>query len=297
MPSNNGSNQPDHANMLTAMPLVFVLIWSTGFIVARYGMPYGPPMTFLAWRFVFSIVCFGLWVAWTRPAWPASSAQYMHLGLTGILMHTGYLGGVWAAVKLGMGAALMALIMAFQPIITALWVSARGGQVSRRQWFGLLLGFVGLSLVIHARMSSPGEVTWITCALALAALLCTTSGALYQKRFVQPCDVRTANTVQLIAALAVAAPLALLESEAMVWAPSAMGSMAWSVLVLTLGGSSLLYLLLQRGAVTAVVSLLYLVPPCTAIMAWLLFGEIMNLQIGMGVALTAIGVYCVVRTR
>jgi drug/metabolite transporter (DMT)-like permease len=283
--------------MLALMPLVFVLIWSTGFIVARYGMPYGPPMTFLAWRFLFSIVCFGVWIAWARPIWPSSANQYFHLGVTGILMHSGYLGGVWAAVKLGMGAALVALIMAFQPIITALWVSARGGQVTRRQWFGLLLGFIGLSMVIHARMSSPGEVTWVTSALALAALLCTTCGALYQKEFVKPCDVRTANTVQLIAALLVAAPLAMLESESMVWAPAALGSMAWSVLVLTLGGSSMLYLLLQRGAVTAVASLLYLVPPCTAIMAWLLFGEVMNVQIVLGVALTAIGVYSVVRTR
>jgi drug/metabolite transporter (DMT)-like permease len=297
VPNNSDSKLPSHASMLSAMPLVFVVIWSTGFIVARYGMPYGPPMTFLAWRFVLSIVCFGLWIAWARPSWPVSTTQYFHLGVTGILMHSGYLGGVWAAVKLGMGAALVALIMAFQPILTALWVSARGGQVTRRQWFGLLLGFVGLSMVIHARMSSPGEVTWLTSGLALAALLCTTCGALYQKEFVKPCDVRTANTVQLMAALLVAAPLALLESEAMVWAPPAIGSMAWSVLVLTLGGSSMLYLLLQRGAVTAVASLLYLVPPCTAIMAWLLFGEVMNVQIALGVAMTAIGVYCVVRSR
>jgi drug/metabolite transporter (DMT)-like permease len=283
--------------MLTAMPLVFVLIWSTGFIVARYGMPYGPPMTFLVWRFLLSIACFGVWIGWTRPAWPSSPTQYFHLAVTGVLMHAGYLGGVWTAVKLGMGAALLALIMAFQPIITALWISARGAQVTRRQWLGLLLGFLGLTLVIQARMSSPGEVTWATSALALVALLCTTGGALYQKRFVQACDVRTASTVQLLAALGIVAPLALLESEAMVWAPSAIGAVVWAGMVMSLGGSSMLYLMLQRGAVTAVVSLLYLVPPCTAIMAWLLFGEIMNLQIGMGVALTAIGVYCVVRTR
>jgi drug/metabolite transporter (DMT)-like permease len=295
VPNNAQSVAASDQRLIAAMPLVFVLIWSTGFIVARYGMPYAPPMTFLAWRFVLSIACFGLWIALSRPAWPASREQVLHLCVTGILMHTGYLGGVWAAVKLGMGAALVALIMAFQPIITALWVSAQGHRVTRMQWFGLGLGFAGLCLVIESRMSSPGEVTWATSALALLALLCTTGGALYQKRFVKPCDVRTANTVQLIAALAVALPFALLESEAMRWTSTSMGAMAWSVLGLTLGGSSLLYMLLQRGAVTAVASLLYLVPPCTAVMAWLLFGESMNLQIGLGVALTAVGVYCVVR--
>lgn len=277
------------------MPMVFVLIWSTGFIVARFGMPYAPPMTFLVWRFVFSILCFGLWIAWVRPAWPSSRMQFVHLGVTGVLMHTGYLGGVWAAVKMGMGAALVALIMAFQPIITAIWVSSRGGHVSGRQWLGLVLGFAGLSMVVHARMSSPGEVTAVTGGLALLALGSITVGTLYQKHFVKPCDVRTANTVQLLVAFVAGLPLALLESESMVWAPQAIGAMAWSVLALTLGGSSLMYMLIQRGAVTAVASLLYLVPPCTALMAWLLFGEVMNLQIGIGVVLTAVGVYCVVK--
>jgi drug/metabolite transporter (DMT)-like permease len=297
VPNNVSNAQGDEASarLIAAMPMVFVLIWSTGFIVARFGMPYAPPMTFLVWRFFFSILCFGLWIALTRPAWPTSRMQFVHLGVTGMLMHTGYLGGVWAAVKLGMGAALVALIMAFQPIITAIWVSARGGHVSRIQWLGLVLGFSGLSMVVHARMSSPGEVTLLTAGMALLALTSITIGTLYQKAFVKPCDVRTANTVQLMAAFVAGLPIALFETESMVWAAQASWAMAWSVLGLTLGGSSLMYLLIQRGAVTAVASLLYLVPPCTAVMAWLLFGETMNAQIMLGVVLTAVGVYCVVR--
>jgi drug/metabolite transporter (DMT)-like permease len=297
VPNNVSNAQGDEASarLIAAMPMVFVLIWSTGFIVARFGMPYAPPMTFLVWRFFFSILCFGLWIALTRPAWPTSRMQFVHLGVTGMLMHTGYLGGVWAAVKLGMGAALVALIMAFQPIITAIWVSARGGHVSRIQWLGLVLGFSGLSMVVHARMSSPGEVTLLTAGMALLALTSITIGTLYQKAFVKPCDVRTANTVQLMAAFVAGLPIALFETESMVWATQASWAMAWSVLGLTLGGSSLMYLLIQRGAVTAVASLLYLVPPCTAVMAWLLFGETMNIQIMSGVLLTAVGVYCVVR--
>jgi drug/metabolite transporter (DMT)-like permease len=137
----------------------------------------------------------------------------------------------------------------------------------------------------------------VNLTYALIALLSITAGTLYQKRFVAPCDVRTANLVQLAAAFAVTFPLALLESESVRWSGQLAGSMAWSVLALTLGGSSLLYLLIQRGAATAVTSLLYLVPPCTALMAWVLFGEPITVLTIAGVALTAVGVSLVVRSR
>jgi drug/metabolite transporter (DMT)-like permease len=136
----------------------------------------------------------------------------------------------------------------------------------------------------------------LNISFAVLALLCITAGTLYQKRYVQPCDVRSANTVQLLAAACVTLPLALLESEPMNWGPGMMGAMAWSVLGLTLGGSSLLYLLIQRGAAASVSSLMYLVPPSTAIMAWLLFDEPITAIILVGTALTALGVSQVVRT-
>jgi drug/metabolite transporter (DMT)-like permease len=145
------------------------------------------------------------------------------------------------------------------------------------------------------RKLGAGEVTPFNLGLSLFALLAITTGTLYQKRFVAPCDVRTANTVQLLAALAVTLPLALLESEPVRPHPQLIGAMAWSVLVLTLGGSSLLYLLIQRGAATRVTSLLYLVPPCTAVMAWLLFGEVLSGLVLLGLAVTALGVWLVVR--
>ncbi len=141
-----------------------------------------------------------------------------------------------------------------------------------------------------------GEVTAVNLALAIGALLSITSGTLYQKRFVAPCDVRTAITVQLMAALALTLPLAWLEPGAIDWQPQLLGAMAWSVLVLTLGGGSLLYLLLQRGAATAVTSLMYLVPPCTALMGWVLFGESLARGVLAGLALTALGVALVVRS-
>ncbi|TNF62672.1 MAG: DMT family transporter [Burkholderiales bacterium] len=286
---------------LRAMPWVFVLIWSTGFIVARYGMPHAPPMKFLAMRYALSILCFLPWIWLAAVKWPASRSQWLHLSVTGILMHAGYLGGVWAAVKAGMGSGLSALIVGLQPVLTAIWLSSVGGQgsdVSRRQWLGLLLGFAGLVLVVSHKFSGggPGDTaTWLNLSFAVTALLSITVGTLYQKRFVQPCDVRTANAVQLAAALAVTLPLALLETEAMRWNAELAGAMAWSVLGLTLGGSSLLYMLIQRGAAASVTSLMYLVPPCTAVIAWLLFREPITLTTVLGIALTAFGVSLVVR--
>jgi drug/metabolite transporter (DMT)-like permease len=288
---------------IKAMPVVFVLIWSTGFIVARYGMPYAPPFSFLLVRYALSIVCFLIWIALARVSWPRERAQWMHLAVTGILMHAGYLGGVWAAVKAGMGSGLSSLIVGFQPVLTAIWLSwsLRGSDqagVTARQWSGLLLGFAGLLMVVWRKLTlgSPMDhVTPVNMAFALGAMFSITIGTLYQKRFVQPCDVRTANTVQLVAALAVTLPLAWAEPEIIRWNAESIGAMAWAVLGLTLGGSSLLYILIQRGAAASVSSLMYMVPPTTAIVAWILFGETITAATIAGTALTALGVSLVVR--
>jgi len=287
--------------LVRAMPAVFVVIWSTGFIVARYGMPHAPPMKFLAVRYALSVLAFLAWALLARAAWPRDRRQWAHLAVTGILMHAGYLGGVWAAVKAGMGAGLAALLVGLQPVLTAVWIASRGGQVARRQWAGLALGLTGLMLVVWQKLGL-GEVNPLNLSFVLFALLSITSGTLYQKRFLAPCDVRTASLVQLSAAFVVTLPLALLEHESMRWwlASGAFnrelaGAVAWSVLGLTLGGSSLLYLLIQRGAATSVTSLMYLVPPTTALMAWVLFGEPITVLIVAGMALTAAGVSLVVR--
>jgi drug/metabolite transporter (DMT)-like permease len=186
-------------------------------------------------------------------------------------------------------------------VLTAIWISLRGGEVAGRQWGGLALGLAGLVLVVWQKLGF-GEVTPLNLAFDLLALLSITAGTLYQKRFLAPCDVRTASLVQLSAAFLVTLPLAALEHEEMRWwlANGAFnrelgGAIAWSVAGLTLGGSSLLYLLIQRGAATTVTSLMYLVPPTTALMAWVLFGEPITALIVAGMALTAVGVSLVVR--
>lgn len=284
--------------LLGAMPAVFVMIWSTGFVVARFGMPHAPPLGFLTLRYALSVLAFGIWITVARAAWPRGLGQWGHLAITGILMHAGYLGGVWAAVKSGIGAGTVALIVGFQPVLTALWLSSRGSAhaVDPRQWVGLLLGLGGLMLVVGPKLGL-GEVTPANLSLSLFALLSITAGTLYQKRFVAPCDVRTANAVQLAAALVVTAPLAWLEGGAWQPHPELLFAMAWSVLALSLGGSSLLYMLIQRGAATRVVSLMYLVPPCTAVMAALLFGEALGASVLAGFALTAVGVWLVIYRR
>ena len=281
--------------MLAAMPWVFVALWSTGFVVARLAMPHAPPLHFLCWRYALSLAAFGLWIRWAGVAWPTQPAQWGHLAVSGVLMHAGYLGGVWAAVKAGIPAGTVALIVGLQPMLTAGWVSARGQQrFAWWQWAGLGLGLAGLLLVVWPKLGK-GEVTGLNLALSLAALLSITAGTLYQKRFVGAGDVRTGNFVQLLAALAVSLPLAWLEPGKLDWHPDLLLALVWSVLALSLGASSLLMVLIQRGAATRVTSLFYLVPPCTALLAWWLFDEPLGAGTLVGMGLCAIGVGLVLR--
>lgn len=279
-----------------AMPAVFVFIWSTGFVVARLAMPHAPPLGFLALRFALSVPIFLVWVVLSRARWPRNGMQWIHLAVTGALMHGAYLGGVWASIKGGLGAGTVALIVGLQPLLTAIWLARQGPehQIRPRQWLGLLLGLAGLVLVVLDRLGA-GEATPGNVALALVALAGITVGTLYQKQNVAPCDVRSASVVQLSAAFVVTAPLALLEHEAIVWHPDLQIALAWSIVALTLGASSLLFLLIQRGAAARVSSLMYLVPPCTAVLAWLLFDEPLGPSVIAGIALTALGVGLVLR--
>ena len=288
------------AALLRLMPWVFVLIWSTGFVVARFGMPHAPPFSFLCIRYALSVGCFTVWIALARAPWPSGARQWGHLALTGVLMHAGYLGGVWAAIKQGIGAGTVALLVGLQPALTAVWMgivarrSADAPALLWRHWFGLLLGLIGLTLVVWPK-AGIGEVTPSNFSLGILALFSITAGTLYQKHFLAPTDVRSANTIQLFAALLISLPFAWFETEPIHWNSQLLEAMAWSVLVLTLGGSSLLYLLIQRGAATRVTSLLFLVPPCTACMAWFLFDEAITLPMIAGMTLAVAGVVMVLR--
>jgi drug/metabolite transporter (DMT)-like permease len=166
-----------------AMPWVFVLIWSTGFVVARLGMPHAPPLRFLSTRYALSIVCFLIWIAASRAPWPRSRSEWLHLAVVGVLLQAGYLGGVWSAVKAGMGAGTAALLVGLQPVLTALWVTAHtpsntesgagrdgrqaSARITARQWLGLLLGLAGLVLVVWRKLGT-GEMTAFGFSMAMS---------------------------------------------------------------------------------------------------------------------------------
>jgi drug/metabolite transporter (DMT)-like permease len=287
------TTQSDNA-WLRAMPAIFVLIWATGFVSAKLAMPHAEPFSFLCARYAATILCFLAWIAWAKPAWPQGREQWGHLAITGLLMHAGYLGGVWAAIKLGMSAGLSALIVSLQPILTAIWLSSRGSSLTRQQWLGLALGLVGLGFVLSEKFGTA-EVMLAPMLWVVMALLSITAGTLYQKVWVKPCDVRTANTVQMLGALAVSWPLALLEPQHITWNTDTIIALAWAVLGLSMGGSSLMYVMIQRGAVSKVTALLYLVPPTTAVIAWLMFGEPITLLMLIGMLIAAYAVYLVLK--
>ncbi len=276
------------------MPAIFVAIWCTGFVVARLGMPHAPPISFLAIRFALSTLCFGAWVVASGAAWPQGRSQWLHLAVLGVTIQAGYLICGWGAVKHGMGAGTMALIAGLQPLLTALWLHTQGERLKGFQWAGLMLGLLGLVLVVSHKLGA-GELNALNMSLALGALLTISFGALYQKRFVKPTDARTAMFIQMAVAALVSTPLSLLEAEPVIWHRDLLIALAWSVLVLTLGGSSLLYLMLQKGAATRVTSLMYLVPPAAALLAWMLFGDPVGAVFWLGMAMSALGVYWVVR--
>ena len=285
---------PPYRVSAALLPALFVAIWCTGFVAARLGMPHAPPITFLTYRFALSSLCFGVWVWMAGAAWPTDRQQWGHLAVLGFSTHAVYLICGWAAVKHGLGVGTMALIAGLQPLLTALWLNNRGERLARLQWVGLLLGLSGLVLVV-ARKLGQGEVVPLNLALGCSALLAISFGTLYQKRFVRPGDVRTAMCIQLLAAFALSAPLSLFEREAVVWHADVIVALAWSVLALTLGGSSLMFVLLQRGAATRVASLLYLVPPGAALLAWMLFDEPIGGVVWLGMAISALGVFWVLR--
>ena len=292
---------PRDSALVRIAPAVFVLIWSTGFIVAKYGLPYSSPLWFLNLRFVGVIAVLLLAIPFVRVPWPARSAV-KHIALSGLLIQAGYLGGVWVAISQGMPAGLAALIVGLQPVLTAFVAPAIGERVSVRQWVGFALGFLGVVMVVFdkitARLEDHASFTASSVALAVVALLSITFGTLYQKRRCPSFDLRAGTLIQFSASLLVTVPLALLfETWQVRFTPEFLGALAWSILVLSIGGMALLFPLLRRGEATRVSSLFYLVPPVTALMAWLAFGERFSHRAMLGMACAVVGVALVVVRR
>ena len=281
---------------LRLMPGTFVVLWASGFIGGKLGLLYAEPATFLLLRFALVVaLMLPLALLWRAP-WPATRRQVAHIGVAGVFIQACYLGGVFAAIHHGISAGLIALIVGLQPVLTA-FVAAPllGERVSPRQWAGLLLGLAGIALVVMQNTNLSG-VTPVSAGFALLALAGITMGTMYQKRFCGSFDLRAGSVIQFVAAGIALAPFALMfETREVKWSPALLFALGWLVLVLSIGAISLLALLIRRDAVTKVVSLMYLTPPVTAVMAWLVFGETLSIQALLGLGLAAVGVAMVVR--
>ena len=274
---------------VVAAPAVFVVLWSSGFIGSKLGMPYAEPMTFLTIRMAAVVVLLGAIVIVTRPRWPDRAALW-HSGVVGLLVHGCYLGGVFVAIHHRMPAGLVALIVSLQPVLTSTLANALlGDRVTPRQWLGLVLGIAGVYLVVHGRTEGEGTaVAWIAATFALVGI---TLGTLYQKRFGGGIEWRTGFLVQYAASTVLFALCALLfETRDVQWTGTLLFAVAYLVVVLSFGAIWLFYFLIQRTTTTRVVSLLYLMPPLTALMAWVLFDERLAPLVLLGMAVCVIGV-------
>ncbi len=276
-----------------AAPGLFVLLWATGFIGAKLGLPYAGPLTFLALRMIGAVLLLGAITLRTRPKWP-DRAGVAHSALTGLLMHGSYLGGVYISIAHGLPAGISALVVGLQPLLTSTLANRwLGEEVELRQWLGLLLGIVGLFLVVQER-TTTGAATPLAWAAAAAGLLGITLGTIYQKRFGGGIDWRPGMCIQYAAAGVLFGVGALVfEDRTVHWAGEFLFALGWLVFVLSFGAIWLLYYLIRRDAATRVVSLFYLTPPVTALLAWALFGERLALLAIVGMAICAVGVLLV----
>ena len=277
-------------------PLLFVLLWSTGFIGAKYGLPYAEPLTFLVSRYVLVIVLMSVLALAMRAPWPASPREALHIGVTGLLVQALYLGGVFMSIHRGLPAGISALVVGMQPLLTAALAGALlGERVSARQWAGLALGFGGVALVVGSKASVDGvdgDALVHMLVPALAALLGITAGTLYQKRFCPRFDLRTGSVMQflpsLMVTLLVASQTETMEIE---WTGDFVFALGWLVLVLSIGAISLLNLLIRSGSAVNVASLFYLTPPTTALIAWAMFGETLSALAIAGMVIAVSGVW------
>lgn len=272
-------------------PLIFVLLWSTGFIGAKYALPYIEPYTLLFIRFVISLAVLLILFARFKPTLPAGWPQRWRLMLSGLLVHGAYLGGVFTAIKLGMPAGVCALLVGLQPLLTAFLMPLMfQRRLPLTHWFGIIAGFVGIAMVLSNQLVMDGIGIHAVLA-AMVALLGITFGAIYQKKITVHANVLSIAFFQYIAAcLFFAVGSFLFESGEVVWDIELILALLWLVFGLSIGAILLLSYLIKQNEAHKVSSLFYLVPPLTAIEAYFLFNEklgIINLT-GMAIVVSAV---------
>ncbi len=276
-----------------AAPGVFVVLWSSGFTCAKLGLAYVEPLTFLALRMAGVLVALAFIIALTRPKWP-NPAGVMHSALTGLMVHGLYLGGVFVAIENGLSAGPVALVVSLQPVLTSTLANRwLGERVTPRQWLGLALGLAGIYLVLYERTAAGNSppLAWLAVTVALIGI---TVGTLYQKRFGGGMDWRPALGIQYAAAGALFALGAFgFETRVVHWTPQLALALLYLIVVLSLGAVWLYYFMIRRAAATRVVSLFYLTPPVTALIAWAMFGERLAPLGIAGMAVCVAGVFLV----
>lgn len=286
---------------LAAMPAIFVLLWSTGFIGAKFGLPYAEPFTFLFIRFVLTLLLLIPLALLMRIPWPSSPRLWSHIAISGFLVHGAYLGGVFYGIYLGMPAGLAALLVGLQPLLTAAFAGPLlGEKLTRLQWVGLSLGLIGICLVLGSKLEI-GESLFD--GFGISALLCVTAaligislGTLYQKRYCTSMPLLSGAVIQYLAAGALLGSGALLfETRQVEWSSTFILTLAWLVLILSIAAILLLMALIKKGEASRVASLFYLVPPVTALQAWWLFDERLPLLGLAGMVIAITGVVMVIR--
>ena len=283
---------------LVVVSALFIFFWASGFVAAKYGLPYAEPFTLMAARFVVATAimvpaCFIL-----KASWPATFRAAIHIMIAGIGIQVIYLAGVYYGLRLGASTGVTAIVVGLQPLLTGVLAGfVLRERISRNNWIGLLLGFVGLALVVWDRIASPTDTLWALGAL-LAGLIGITLGTLYQKKYCGPFDIRTGVALQTVVSCLVMLGLAAsFETMQINWTPDFVFAVLWSAVGLSVIASCLFYWLIQRGAATQVTSLIYLSPPTTALLGWAMFGEIMSWLAIAGMLVAMAGVAMAVRTK
>jgi len=272
-------------------PIMFVLLWATGFIGAGLSMPYAEPFTFMAVRFSIAAVIMTLWALASRAAWP-KGATLVHAAIAGCLIHGAYLSALFWAVHHGLPAGMSGLVAGLQPMLTTLIAAMLlGERASGRQWAGLLIGFFGVAMVVWPKFSAGSGVDPKSLAAAFFAVLAISTGTVWQKRFGTTGDLKTGTAVQYIAAATLTAICAFaFETRVMIWSPQLIFALVWLTLAISIGAILALLVMIREGAMSKVASLFYLVPGTAAIMAYLIFGETLGpIQIA-GMVVTTLGV-------
>lgn len=282
--------------LMRGVPAVFVLLWATGFLMAKFAIPYAQPFTILAMRFALASVMMLAIGLIFGARWPRTRMEVGHIAVSGILMQAVYLGGCYAALYAGLSAGVVALIAGLQPVATAAMAGPLlGERLKTTQWLGVALGFAGLTMVIWHKISFDGEHIW-ALFFAFIQLFGITAATFYQKRFCPLIDLKAGAAIQYAAATLVLLPVvAFLGIGKIDWQPEFIFALGWIVIVLSGISIALLTWMIQRGAASKVASLFYLTPPVAVLGGYILFDERLDNLALSGICVVALGVVLVNR--